>query len=581
MYRQEYPRPGFVREKWRNLNGTWLFEIEESDKDYVNSAEYGSMIEVPFCPESRLSGIAHRQPMNSVWYRRSFELTEEYCAGCVLLHFGAVDFTAVVFVNGRRVGSHSGGYTPFSFDISDFIHAGENTLIVNSKDNYQDDTIPSGKQSDRLENYGCMYTRTTGIWQTVWLEFTGKVSFLKTKITPDTRSKAIFIEAVLSRSLAGSCEAEVSYQGALVASGSWMVDGVTLAFSVSLDFEPKLWDVLQPNLYDISLRLTENGLVTDEVKTYCGFRTIEIRGKQLLLNGKPVFLRQVLDQGYYSDGIYTAPSVQEIEKDIDLAIQFGFNGARPHEKVFEELYLYYADQKGFLIWGEYPNWSCKMKPSNPVGMKNILSEWQTELERDYNHPSVIGWCPLNEARFGWNNATDYTGQKALYDATKAYDKTRPVIGSSGGDLFITDINDGHFYTHESEKLKRYVLSGKYMEMPDFAYCIWRFFQRKLLKKQGLKAMPCYVSEYGGLSYMAEGKSWGYHGKYKTEEEFVEKYCELTNALFELECIGFCYTQLYDVEQEQNGLLKYDRSHKLSAESIEKIVSCNTQVKKQP
>ncbi len=581
MYRQEYPRPGFARNEWLNLNGTWLFEIEESGSDYISRAEYNSVIEVPFCPESRLSGIAHRESMSSVWYRRTFELTAENCAGSVLLHFGAVDFTAVVFVNGRRVGGHSGGYTPFSFDISGFIHPGENTLVVNAKDDYKDYTIPSGKQSDRLENYGCMYTRTTGIWQTVWLEFTGKVFFLKTKITPDTQKKNIYIEAELSRSLKGSCKAEVSFQGVPVAGGQCMITGTTLAFPVTLNGELKLWDVLQPNLYDITLRLIENSRITDEVQTYCGFRTIEIRGKQLLLNGKSLFLRQVLDQGFYPDGVYTAPSAQDIENDIDLAIGLGFNGARPHEKVFEELYLYYADQKGFLIWGEYPNWSCKMKPSNPVGMRNILNEWQAELERDYNHPSVIGWCPLNEARFGWNNATDYAGQKALYDATKAYDKTRPVIGSSGGDLFITDLNDGHFYTHESEKLKKYVLSGKYMEMPDFAYCIWRIFQRKLLKKKALLELPCYVSEYGGLSYMTEGESWGYHGKYTTEKEFVEKYCELTNALFEVKCIGFCYTQLYDVEQEQNGLLKYDRSHKLSAEGIEKIRFCNTQVKKQP
>jgi beta-galactosidase/beta-glucuronidase len=578
MYRQEYPRPGFVRGHWMNLNGAWQFEIEENGRDYLDGAEYKSRIEVPFCPESKLSGVAHRGPLSSLWYRRGFELSPDQLSGSVLLHFGAVDFAALVYVNGARVGGHSGGYTPFSFDISEFVHAGENLLVVNAKDDYQDSTIPSGKQSDKPENYGCMYTRTTGIWQTVWLEFTGKAYFLKTKITPDARSKSIRIEAELNRGVAGTCEAEVRFEGEPVARGLCPVEGSSLDFRLELEAEPKLWDLLQPNLYDIGLRLTENGQPRDEALAYCGFRTVEIKGRQLLLNGKPVFLRQVLDQGYYPDGVYTAPSAADIERDIDAAIGFGFNGARPHEKVFEELYLYYADRKGFLLWGEYPNWNCKMKPSNPVGMRNILGEWRAAIERDYQHPSIIGWCPLNEARFVWKNATDYAGQKALYDLTKAYDKTRPVIGSSGGDLFVTDIHDAHFYTHEGEKLKKLTKSGRYNEAPDFVYAVWRLFQPKLLKKGELLELPCYVSEYGGLSFMVEGKSWGYHGAYATEEAFVEKYVELTNALFELDCIGFCYTQLYDVEQEQNGLLRYDRSSKLSAEGIERIRQCNTQAK---
>ena len=579
MYREEYPRPGFARTEWQNLNGTWLFEIERGGKDYVRSADYGASIEVPFCPESRLSGIVHTEPLYSVWYRRSFELTEHQLAGSVLLHFGAVDFSAAVFVNGRQVGSHTGGYTPFSFDISAFVRAGENTLVVNAKDDYQDGAIPSGKQSDQARNYGCLYTRTTGIWQTVWLEFTGTAYFLKTKITPDAHKKTIFIEAALNRPVEGSCEAEIRLGGERVALEDTPVEGASLAFSVQLDGEPALWDVFLPNLYDITLKLREHGRVTDEAETYCGFRTIEIVGRRLLLNGKPLFLRQVLDQGYYPDGVYTAPGAQDIERDIDAAIALGFNGARPHEKVFEERYLYYADRKGFLIWGEYPNWNCKTKPSNPVGLRRTLEEWQAVLERDYGHPSVIGWCPLNEARFVWNNATDYTGQKALYDLTKAFDATRPVIGSSGGDLFVTDIHDAHFYTHHSGTLKKLVLSGRYNEAPDFVYSIWRIFQNKLLKKKALLELPCYVSEYGGLSYLVEGKSWGYHGKYTAEEAFVAKYCELTNALFALDCIGFCYTQLYDVEQEQNGILKYDRSCKLSPEGMETIRRCNAQEKK--
>ncbi len=579
MHREEYPRPAFARASWQNLNGEWEFEIEQSGRDYLADAKYLSRIEVPFCPESILSGIANTEPMFSVWYRRSFTLTPQALAGSVLLHFGAVDFSAAVFVNGTRVGAHNGGYTPFSFDVSAFVRAGENTLVVNAKDDYRDGTIPSGKQSEKPLSEGCMYTRTTGIWQTVWLEFTGKTYFQNAKITANPADRSICIQAELNKSTSGVCTASIDYRGTFLSSHSCLVDGAAFTFTLNLDCDIELWDVLQPNLYDILLQLEKDGQTADEVKTYCGFRTLEIRGKQLLLNGKPLFLKQVLDQGYYPDGVYTAPRVQDIERDIDTAIALGFNGARPHEKVFEERYLYYADRKGFLLWGEYPNWNCKMKPSNPAGMRNILSEWQAVLERDYNHPSVIGWCPLNEARFGWNGETDYAGQKSLYDLTKAYDKTRPVIGSSGGDLYVTDIHDVHFYTHDGETLKKLVRSGRYSEIPEFVYFILRIFQKKLLKKKNLLKLPCFVSEYGGLSYLVEGKSWGYHGKYALEEEFVEKYCELTNALFDLDCIGFCYTQLYDVEQEQNGILKYDRSPKLSAEGMEKIRICNMQQKK--
>lgn len=580
MFREEYPRPGFVRPDWRNLNGSWQFEIEKIDKSYLDGAAYDSVIEVPFCPESKLSGIAHTEPLTSVWYRRAFSLAPEQLEGSVLLHFGAVDFAADVFVNGVFAGSHSGGYTPFMLDIGSLVHTGENTLIVNAKDDYQDGTIPSGKQSNRPESYGCLYTRTTGIWQTIWLEFTGKTYFSKTKITPDVKSKTILIEAALNRAAEGLFEAEVRFKGERLAARSVSFNGVSLTLSVALDCELALWDVLEPNLYDITLKLIEDGSVTDIAETYCGFRTVEISGRSLLLNGKPLFLRQVLDQGYYPDGIYTAPSAADLERDIDLALAFGFNGARPHEKVFEERYLYYADRKGFLLWGEYPNWNCKTKPSNPVGLKHTLDEWQAVLERDYAHPSVIGWCPLNEARFVWGNATDYTGQKALYDLTKAYDPARPVVGSSGGDLFVTDLHDAHFYTHDARTLKKLVRSGRYNEAPDFVYSIWRIFQNKLLKKKDLLKLPCYVSEYGGLSFLVEGKSWGYHGKFTAEEAFVQKYCELTNALFEEDCIGFCYTQLYDVEQEQNGLLRYDRSAKLSPAGTEAIRRCNAQPKRQ-
>lgn len=570
MYRSEYPRPSFVRENWLNLNGKWEFEIG-------NKNIFDKEIEVPFCPESKLSGIEYKDFMTAVQYRRKIDITAEQLKGRVVINFGAVDYEATLFVNGKKAGYHKGGYISFSFDITDYLTVGENELMLSVKDNAKDITIPAGKQSNRPESYGCHYTRTTGIWQTVWLEFVSNTYITTRKITPFANEKTILFEGTLNDKDSDiTVFAEVFYKGKKVSECEAAAKGGKFKMIAEIDDEIYLWDVLKPEIYDIIFTVKKNGEVTDTVKTYTGFRTVELKDGKFLLNGKSVFLHQILDQGFHPYGIYTFPTTEEIEKDIDIAIEFGFNGSRPHEKIFEEYYLYFADMKGYLIWGEFPNWGCCLDTkNNPEALKNFLPEWKEELVRDYNHPSIIGWCPLNETWHGFVFC-DAKAQKAIYSAAKDYDKTRPVIGASGGFHYITDIDDYHDYSHTAEELTAHVHNHKNGTKDEKQISILNKTKKSgILTQKELKGLPIFCSEYGGISFKNDSESWGYVTE-DSEESFVAHYISDTNALMQSDCMGMCYTQLTDVEQEQNGLVTYERKHKLSEEARRKIRECNLQ-----
>ena len=568
MFRPEYPRPSFVRENWVNLNGKWDFEI---GKDNV----FDKVIEVPFCPECRLSGIEHKDFMYDLQYRKTVEITAEQLTGSVIINFGAVDYECTLFVNGKQAGYHKGGYISFAFDITEYLYEGENELIVAVKDDTKNPAIPMGKQSDRFESYGCSYTRTTGIWQTVWLEFTGKTYITERKITADPCTKSVVFEGKLNN--ADDCEvcAEIFYKNEKVAECKTSANG-SYTMTATFDGDVKLWDVLKPEIYDIVLTVKKNGEVSDFVKTYTGFRSIELRDGKFLLNGKSVFLRQILDQGFHPDGVYTFPTKEDIEKDIDIAIELGFNGARPHEKIFEEYYFYYADMKGYLVWGEYPNWGCLLdSKNNPAGLENFLPEWKEELVRDYNHPSIIGWCPLNETWDG-PHFCDAVSQKAIFDATKEYDATRPVVGASGGYLYFTDIDDYHDYSHTAEEIIAHVHNHKNGTYEHEVVDKKNTEENAcLLTQEDLKGLPIFCSEYGGISFNVGDGAWGYVNE-SNEDDFVAHYISDTTAIMQSDCMGMCYTQLTDVEQEQNGLVTYERQHKFSEEARRKICECNMQ-----
>ncbi len=559
--RPEYPRPQLVREEWINLNGEWEFEIDSSrsgkDREFFLRPSLNQKITVPFCPESLLSGIGNTDFMECVWYRRTFELPKEWEGKRVLLHFGAVDDTATVYVNGKPAGTHRGGYTSFSIEITDFLQPGENTITLCAEDFGRSGAQPSGKQSDRLDSYQCYYTRVTGIWQTVWLEAVSDCYITTIHAVADIHQPSANLSLTLTGDVIGcKVSATAYFEGRRVGSCETVLHGTSAKLSLPLT-ETHLWEVGCGNLYDVDLTLSKDGIVTDSVKTYFGLREVSLEDGAFLLNGKKVFGRWVLDQGYYPDGIYTAPDDDAFRTDIESAMQLGFNGARLHEKVFEERFLYWADRMGYMVWGEYGNWG--LDHSIPANIYNILPQWMEAVRRDFSHPSLIGWCPFNET-WDYNGSPQYNELIGLvYDVTKTLDPTRPVIDTSGNYHVRTDIFDVHDYLQDPKEFATMYENTAEGEVHDQ---IWRFAGKR--HRQTYGGEPLFMSEYGGIQWNVNSPkdSWGYGDAPKTPEEFIERYRGLTEAIMQNKSfLGFCYTQLYDVEQECNGLMTYDRTFK--------------------
>ena len=560
IYRSEYPKPQFMRENWLNLNGEWQFEIDNSNsgeerKLFNEAQDFSLKINVPFCPESKLSGVENVDFMNSVWYKREFEITKKQLEGRVVLHFGAVDYKTTVYINGNKCGSHKGGYVSFSFDITDYAVLGKNTVTVHAMDDTRSRMIPSGKQSEKYSSWGCYYTRTTGIWQTVWLEFLPEAHIKSVKYITDINNATVNINAVLCGS--GTFIAEAFYDGVSMGKAQTVSGGGNVNITINLA-EKHLWEVGNGRLYDLVLTFGE-----DRVQSYFGLRDIRLDGKKFLINGKSVFQRLVLDQGFYPDGIYTAPSDQELCADIKRSQALGFNGARLHEKVFEERFLYHCDKLGYIVWGEYPNWGLDHSYADSIYA--ILPEWLEEIDRDFNHPSIIGWCPLNET-WDQNGRKQYDEMLALvYKATKAADSTRPCIDTSGNYHVVTDIYDLHDYEQNPE-----IFASHYEPLGNSN--VFDFFSAFKDRQRYDGKMPFFVSEYGGIGWSVN-EGWSYGNAPKSAEEFIERFKGLTDALLDNEnMFGFCYTQLTDVEQEQNGLYTYDRKPKFDTEIFKNILS---------
>jgi len=562
--RPEYPRPQMVREEWLNLNGRWEFELDpglSGEERYLQFGKpFSKTIMVPFCPESELSGIDEKDFMQCVWYRRSFVLPEDWQGKRVFLHFGAVDYEATIWINREQAGIHRGGYSSFSFEITHLLKEGENHIVVRAVDDTRNSLQPSGKQSTRFESHGCHYTRVTGIWQTVWLEAVSPTYLRWFRLYPDIEEGKLTIQARADGDTGGFIlHTEIFASGKKVGKARTAASG-PMTFTVDLS-EVHLWEPRNPFLYELKFSLEKDGKQVDLVKSYSGLRKIHIQDKKVFINNKPIFQRLVLDQGYYPDGIYTAPTDEALKRDIQLSMKMGFNGARLHQKVFEPRFLYWADRLGYLVWGEYPNWG--LDHSHPAALERMLTEWTEVLDRDFNHPSIIGWCPFNETPPSQNPEL----LRNIYRVTKAIDPTRPVIDTSGYIHVETDVYDCHNYEQDPEKFASYFSQFLKSEQ------VWKNFPEKNAPYQG---QPYFVSEYGGIWWnpvQTNEKGWGYGARPKTEREFLERYRGLTETLlFHPGVFGFCYTQLYDIEQEVNGLYTYDRHPKFDPELIKKINS---------
>jgi beta-galactosidase/beta-glucuronidase len=533
----DYPRPTFRRSRWVDLNGEWEFGSGASER-------FDRRILVPFCPQSRLSGIGDPSPGDLVWYRRRFDAPE---AERLVLHFGAVDYRATVWVNGQEVARHEGGHTPFSADISRVAGRRGNTIVVRAEDPLADRTIPRGKQHWTTRPEGIFYTATTGIWQPVWLEPLPSRSIESLRLTPDLERGEVDVE------VGGAGEIEV-----VAATGGREVGRRTGSGRIALE-EVRPWSPETPNLYELSAVLRDGGgSEVDRVESHFGLRTVETREGRFWLNGAPYVQRLVLDQGYFPGGLMTAPSDHELRRDIELAKAMGFNGARKHQKVEDPRWLYWADRLGFLVWGEMPSF----RAHSPAAERRFTAEWTDAVRRDRDHPSIVVWAPVNESDGLSPDPADFL--EHVYNLTHALDATRPVVTNDGWEHTTTDLCTLHDYASPRILRDRYrtiesALDPSVRTRPPY------------LSGYAYRGEPIVVSEFGGVALAGAGGTS--YSEADGPAGLLQAYREMVEALMAPGPVeGFCYTQLTDVEQERNGLLTFDREPKVDPAALSPITN---------
>ncbi|GAB4522021.1 MAG: glycoside hydrolase family 2 TIM barrel-domain containing protein [Anaerolineae bacterium] len=569
--RPEYPRPQFERAEWLNLNGEWRFAFDDADtglKDrWYNGHTFNRRIVVPFAYQTALSGIGETDFHDIVWYERDFDLPGIWDGRRVLLHFGAVDYRAWVWVNGVFVTQHEGGHVPFHADITHTLQAGSNRVTVRVEDASGDLEQPRGKQYWERESASIFYTRTTGIWQTVWLEPVQSTSIESFKLIPDIDLGQLEIHCrVQGFSAEITLEATVSYEGSIITTQRVAVEEARTSAVVPVGEADLLhiWSPENPQLYDLQLRLLDGETVLDDIQSYFGMRKIAVVNGQVQLNNEPYYMRLVLDQGYHPQGLLTFPSDEAIRHDVELTKAMGFNGARKHQKVEEPRYLYWADHLGLLVWGEMAN---AYKYSEDA-VQRITHEWQQAIARDFNHPSIVAWVPINES-WGVPDLKGDSRQRdhlvALYHLVRSLDPTRLVISNDGWEHAKTDLLTIHDYEGQGEVLReRYgTLENTLQARPanrDLYVQGWAYQNE-----------PILVTEFGGIGYQKDQQAgWGYTVA-EGDTDFIRRYQAVVAAVLASPVVqGFCYTQITDVEQEINGLLTYDRQPKVDLAVIRDI-----------
>ena len=573
--RAEYPRPQFERADWVNLNGEWSFALDLSDsgrdRDFYNSKGFEQRITVPFAPESKLSGIGYTDFINSVWYQRMIQIPSAWQGKRVKLNFGAVYYESEVYIDGRFVGRHYGGSDSFAFDITDFVGDGkEHSIVVHAESDLRSGTQPGGKQSTNYYSYGCSYTRTTGIWQTVWMEAVDDMALERVQVVTDIDNEQIVVIPTYYNVAGGNTlSVEVRDGGKVVAHAeSAAVQGVPVVVALK---KAKLWSPESPFLYDVVYEVKDaEGKTLDRVDAYVGMRKVHIDGNKIYLNNKPYYQRLVLDQGFYPDGIWTAPSDEALKHDIEMSKAAGFNGARLHQKVFEERFHYWADKLGYIVWGEMASWD---KDFNSVAAaRNFLSEWGNIVVRDRNHPALIVWTPFNE-EFGVPSNEAGRFLTDVYNETRRLDPTRPVNTVSGGIYVISDFCTAHCYEQDGARLHSMLFDGEKFYQPQGPN---EGFERAIRKLYYDGSLPYLLDEFGGIKCAETqpegGNSWGYGNAAPTREDFYTRLEALVKAIVDHsdKICGFCYTQLTDVEQEQNGVYYYDRGEKFDMGRVKAI-----------
>ena len=578
--RPEYPRPDFQRDCWLNLNGEWDFAFDDGDAGrkerwYDGGHPLPMKITVPFAYQTRMSGIGPTDEIHPVlWYGRKVRIPEEMRGKRIWLCFGAVDFAAEVYVNGKWAGGHRGGYTPFRLDVTRLLREGENEIRLRAEDR-PDCSQPRGKQYWERGLMGCWYTPVSGIWQTVWMEATGDIALEKAHMRPDYDRHLCTAEISLDAWPEEPAELEIalSFEGKPVRTVRTEIAGKRTAVPVDLQTRGGLdpvhvWTPEHPALYDAEIILRRGDRELDRVRTYFGLRKVEVREGKVYLNNCPIYQRLVLDQGYWPDSLITPPSDEAIREDIRLTMAFGYNGARKHQKLEDPRYYYWADRMGLLVWGEIPSpyEFCE------DAVNNLFETLSGFIDRDFNHPCLIAWVPLNES---WGVRQIYTDPRQqalarmLYQTAKTLDGTRMVSVNDGWEQVETDICALHDYAAEGSVLADHFADRAAVEKHA---CDWRPCYAQGVTPTGKEAF--LVTEYGGIAFTNIGlqgdaggmESWGYHDKVSSEEAFFARFRGVTDAIRAIPyCQGYCYTQLTDVMQEVNGLVTPDRKPKIDPE----------------
>jgi beta-galactosidase/beta-glucuronidase len=579
--REGHPRPQLVRDGWIDLCGPWQFAHDDGDvgvrEGWATRREpFTRTIQVPFPPESRASGVHEPGFHPVVWYRRSFTVTAEQRAGGLLLHFGAVDYRAQVWVNGQLVAQHEGGHTPFSAEIGGALRAeGEQEVVVRAEDRPDDLAQPRGKQDWELHPHRIWYHRTTGIWQPVWLEPVPHLHIAELRWTPDLDRGLLGLQVRLSAPPPRpvTLRIQLSLRGAPLADDTVTLERSELRREIALDSgamtmsrERLLWSPRFPNLVDAVLTLHDGEQQRDQVLSYAGLRSVGAEGGRFLLNGRPYYLRLVLAQNYWPESHLAAPNDAALRREVELAKELGFNGVRIHQKVEDPRFLYWCDRLGLLVWGEMAN----AYVFSAAAVERLTREWLEVLRRDYNHPCIIAWVPLNES-WGVPDLARAPAQQAyaqgLYHLTKALDPTRLAIANDGWEHLVGDIFGVHDYALDGETLReRY---GTAETLARTLTGVQPHYRTIVLPRGQRTDQPVMLTEWGGISYAPDpGRPFFGYGTVPDTAAYLAKYADLVTAILDSPVVaGFCYTQLTDTEQETNGLLTAERAHKLDPAAV--------------
>ena len=579
-----HPDPQFGRDRWTDLRGTWRFAFDDDDKGieqrWFSQPSFDDTIEVPYPPESKLSGVHDKGYHPLVWYAREIRIPELGAGDRLMLRFGAVDYRATVWVDGARVGEHEGGHISFGFDITDALDPSrtEHLVVVRAEDLPTDNEQPRGKQVSGPEPTGVFYDRTTGIWQPVWLEVVPALHVTDLTWIPDLGATAVRMEVVLSAAPIPERQLEVrlSRDGVVIAEQAVTVSKANVGMTIDLEQtsgrNTLTWSPENPRLVDAEVVLAAgDGMPEDRVRSYFGLRSVGYRDGLFLLNGKPYYLRMALEQGFWPDSHLAAPSPEALRREVELVKELGFNGVRIHQKVEDPRFLYWCDRLGLLVWGEYAN--AFAYSTNAV--ERTTSEWTRVIRRDRSHPSIVAWVPLNES-WGVPDIAESAAQRdfatALYHLTKALDPTRPVISNDGWEHTVSDIWAVHDYAPVGESIRRRYGTPEALHRTLHRGGPGR--RKVMLLDEERQGQPVMLTEFGGLSYAPEeGQKWFGYGTVADAEALRDRFEELVDAILGCEDIaGFCYTQLTDTQHERNGLLTEDREPKLPVDVVRQIVT---------